>query len=335
MNTVSRVRNDASNMRLKLDQLQLIDNQHLLDRENEYTSPTLLSGYNNLFNEPDSDSSRESSEEGEEAEQLTGDMAIADDDDDEYSADNDTSSQQASQEEDSDNFLADDDPSEECSADSFPEPRLSRYAGHPLGVQELEMQEEAVRREKAEIQERYYNELRQKQQWSLGDSRVRAKILVSEAYFKEKAHIMEQVSHIDEWEALGKSPRPMRRFQANHKYRDPGFNVCSMEVLSDVWRHKKVVQERLVTLEEKWSMLGKQVSNDMAYRDNFQAVIRNLSVMRIFLEGQQSMNYSPSASADSAERHRRYMNYQNVIHTVMQRNDGYFLKDALPRGDCV
>eukprot|EP01064_Diplonema_japonicum_P036458 TRINITY_DN8181_c0_g2_i1.p1 TRINITY_DN8181_c0_g2~~TRINITY_DN8181_c0_g2_i1.p1 ORF type:complete len:341 (+),score=73.26 TRINITY_DN8181_c0_g2_i1:163-1185(+) len=338
MNTVSRVMhtNDPSNSRLRLDQLQLIDNQQLLnERDNEYKSPTLMSGYNKLFDEPDSESSgsRESCSDEEEplATTLNHDLEDAEE---VLSADNDDSSQPVSIEDTSDHFLPDDDPSEEYSAESLVDSRSHRYSGHPLGVQELEMQEELILREKAETQERFYNELRQKQsQWSLVDSRARAKILVSEAYFKERQHIQEQQDHLIEKAVLGRSPRYTRRFKANHAFRDAGFGVYGAHILNDGARHTEAVLERKRTLEHKWISLGKQVENDMAVRDNFPTVIRNLSVMRIFLEGQQSMAYSPSAAADSSERHRRYMNYQNVIQTVMLRNDGYFLRDALPRGE--
>eukprot|EP01061_Rhynchopus_euleeides_P046960 TRINITY_DN9160_c0_g1_i1.p1 TRINITY_DN9160_c0_g1~~TRINITY_DN9160_c0_g1_i1.p1 ORF type:complete len:307 (+),score=148.64 TRINITY_DN9160_c0_g1_i1:323-1243(+) len=228
-------------------------------------------------------------------------------------------------------FINEDDPSEQshCSMESLPERQQSRYYGHPLGVEELEMQEYQVQQYKASLQEAFMHEFRFQGQWSHHESRVRAKLLVAEGYFKEKDHLRHQEEHLYECELLTSEPRPQRRFRAHHKFRDAGFLANKAEVLEMPDLHKKVVAERQVTLKPRWARIMAHVENDMREGDNFANVIKNLSTMRIFLEGQQSMSYS----VDPLERQRRCYLSQSVIQAIAARNDGLFLKDAHPRGE--
>eukprot|EP00744_Colponema_vietnamica_P007538 GILI01010837.1.p1 GENE.GILI01010837.1~~GILI01010837.1.p1 ORF type:complete len:268 (+),score=56.59 GILI01010837.1:54-857(+) len=70
------------------------------------------------------------------------------------------------------------------------------------------------------------------------------------------------------------------------------------------------IEERLDGLDAKWKEIAECVSDDMRLRDNFQSVIRNFSVMRIFLEGAQA----PTYSCDSSDRVRR----DNVHRSVLE-----------------
>jgi len=76
------------------------------------------------------------------------------------------------------------------------------------------------------------------------------------------------------------------------------------------------IDERMRFVDDKWSGIGKCVSSDMDGRDNYQTVIRNLSIMRIFLEGSQSSMYG----CDTSERSRRDALHQRVLDRLYISN---------------
>jgi hypothetical protein len=78
----------------------------------------------------------------------------------------------------------------------------------------------------------------------------------------------------------------------------------------------KSIMWRQTGLKEKWRSIAEAVSHEFRFRDNFQTVIRNLSIMRIFLEGSQSSNYS----CDGSERLRRDAFHQSVLDELQRRN---------------
>jgi len=61
------------------------------------------------------------------------------------------------------------------------------------------------------------------------------------------------------------------------------------------------IQSRQQSLARRWADIAAAVRAEFRYRDNFPSVIRNLSIMRIFLEGSQA----PFYSCDAGERARR------------------------------
>ena len=76
----------------------------------------------------------------------------------------------------------------------------------------------------------------------------------------------------------------------------------------------KCVEERLSNIQWKWQAIGQNVKEEMKHRDNFAQVIRNLSIMRIFLEGSQASNYG----CDMSERARRDAHHQSVLDDLHQ-----------------
>lgn len=75
------------------------------------------------------------------------------------------------------------------------------------------------------------------------------------------------------------------------------------------------IQWRMSTLKAKWHSIGEAVKSEFRYRDNFPTVIRNLSIMRIFLEGSQSCKYA----CDTSERYRRDAFHQSVLDEIQRR----------------
>jgi hypothetical protein len=69
------------------------------------------------------------------------------------------------------------------------------------------------------------------------------------------------------------------------------------------------VEERVANCDRKWKDIGNAVMDEMRYRDAYSNVIRNLSIMRIFLEGSQAPQYA----CDTNERARRDAFHQNVL----------------------
>lgn len=84
------------------------------------------------------------------------------------------------------------------------------------------------------------------------------------------------------------------------------------------------IEDRLDGLDEKWCEISECVKDEMRLRDNFQSVIRNFSVMRIFLEGAQS----PVYSCDSSDRARRDMVHRNVLEEL-EMTGRLFLHSAI------
>lgn len=85
------------------------------------------------------------------------------------------------------------------------------------------------------------------------------------------------------------------------------------EVDPHIWM--KSIQWRQSTLGAKWKQIAKSVKNEFRFRDNFPTVIRNLSIMRIFLEGSQASTYS----CDTTERLRRDAFHQSVLEELQRR----------------
>lgn len=80
------------------------------------------------------------------------------------------------------------------------------------------------------------------------------------------------------------------------------------EVDPHIWRMS--IEYRLSTFKSRWAQIARDVKSEFTFRDNFPNVIRNLSIMRIFLEGSQAQTYS----CDAQERSRR----DAFHHTVLQ-----------------
>lgn len=68
------------------------------------------------------------------------------------------------------------------------------------------------------------------------------------------------------------------------------------------------IDERLENIDDKWRDIGRDVKLEMSDADRFATVIRNLSIMRIFLEGSQAQRYG----CDSTERGRR-----DAVHSAV------------------
>eukprot|EP01063_Lacrimia_lanifica_P027575 TRINITY_DN3888_c0_g5_i1.p3 TRINITY_DN3888_c0_g5~~TRINITY_DN3888_c0_g5_i1.p3 ORF type:complete len:334 (+),score=135.70 TRINITY_DN3888_c0_g5_i1:222-1223(+) len=230
----------------------------------------------------------------------------------------------------SDQFLNEEDPSgSEQSHDSVSlnERPRSRYDGHPLGVELLEEQEHAIMMHKNNLVEEFMMDFHHKNKWSLSESRARAKILVTEGFTKERGHLVAQMKHLIEQDLLGQEPHPCRRFRYDHRFRCAGFNAHDAHTLENPELMRRTVEVRMANLYEKWGTIMHAVNMEMLYEDNFPNVIKNLSTMRIFLEGHQTPSYCP----DVNERARRCRQYQAVIENVCNGDNGLFLRDALPR----
>lgn len=110
------------------------------------------------------------------------------------------------------------------------------------------------------------------------------------------------------------------------QYPDASFLTHPPEVLADTEQHRELVLSRLRGLTERWGRIGGQVAQQMSRSDEFGDVIRSLSTMRIFLEGQQGQVYG----IDATQQQRRAARYQRVLDLLHSRG-GLFLTDALPR----
>ena len=126
-------------------------------------------------------------------------------------------------------------------------------------------------------------------------------------------------------EVLRSEPRPVRRFRQNYIYRDAGFHANPKDVLERPELHKDVVRSRLSTLRARWVHIKEASDRDMQQGD-YQTVIKNISMLRMFLEGRQSMSYN----IDPYEQACRAQYHHNVIQAVSRR-EGLFLNDILPR----
>jgi len=79
----------------------------------------------------------------------------------------------------------------------------------------------------------------------------------------------------------------------------------------------RCVEEKVADCDAKWQEIGRCVREEMRYRDAFPNVIRNLSIMRVFLEGSQS----PAYGCDASERGRRDAFHQQVLDKLaMERS---------------
>jgi len=80
------------------------------------------------------------------------------------------------------------------------------------------------------------------------------------------------------------------------------------------------VEERLASVNQRWREIGRKVKAEMRDRDNFSNVIRNLSIMRIFLEGSQAQSYG----CDLSERARRDAFHQEVLDRLDNERKLFF-----------
>jgi len=69
------------------------------------------------------------------------------------------------------------------------------------------------------------------------------------------------------------------------------------------------IECRQSNLEKKWTQIAQDVKDEFGRGDNFPVVIRNLSIMRIFLEGSQAPKYS----CDMTERSRRDAFHHSIL----------------------
>lgn len=80
------------------------------------------------------------------------------------------------------------------------------------------------------------------------------------------------------------------------------------------------VQERVEDCDSKWRRIGENVMDELRYRDSYPNVIRNLSIMRIFLEGSQASQYG----CDTSERARRDAIHQGVLDQLAMERQLFF-----------
>ena len=85
------------------------------------------------------------------------------------------------------------------------------------------------------------------------------------------------------------------------------------EVDPHIWRMS--IEYRLNTFKSRWGQIAKSVKDEFRFRDNFPTVIRNLSIMRIFLEGSQAQTYS----CDVQERSRRDAFHHTILQELSKR----------------
>jgi hypothetical protein len=103
------------------------------------------------------------------------------------------------------------------------------------------------------------------------------------------------------------------------------FNGEEHEMLEDLCRRYgpeprpspqlvlRCAQHRLKTLDARWGAIMREVQQEMRENpDCFPNVIRNLSIMRIFLEGSQAATYS----CDLTERQRRDALHRSVLEKL-------------------
>ena len=88
----------------------------------------------------------------------------------------------------------------------------------------------------------------------------------------------------------------------------------------------RCAEERLRNVDWKWREIGLSVREEMMHRDCFAQVIRNLSIMRIFLEGSQASVYG----CDLSERARRDAHHQAVLDELAQ-DGALFVTPRRPR----
>jgi hypothetical protein len=257
---------------------------------------------------------------------------------------------------------------------------------------DMEHQRAMVMAERREAHTRWMQKHSSGLRFNLETSRIRARILVDEAYRQEKAHLAHQYAYVKQLlgnksavppstmvpqkrspltattgqtnfspakgsvyyqpETLGSPHRgrcncaciraPTHRL-LTPKYRamnllkahyDPVKLEAAVDALMDTYCDDNAmmldltarfgpdpapepalwlrsVQDRLELVDEKWKNIGAAVASEMHNSDAFPIVIRNLSIMRIFLEGSQAAGYG----CDVMERARR----DAVHHRLLER----------------
>lgn len=273
-----------------------------------------------------------------------------------------------------------------------------------LNMEHQRAQVTAHRRQK---HEQWVAQLQSKTKFDHEASKVRADIIVSEAWRLEKEHLAHQLAHAKSLvrrakrnksvSAFDQTPSPRRLAPRRHPNASHSPNACSprrdelspepvrcacvqgplcrtltpkyraLAVLKQAFDHDNVeealetlrqtyandhemlddlvyrygpeteeavspntrlrcVEEKVAECDMKWKEIGLCVRDDMRYRDCFQNVIRNLSIMRIFLEGSQAPNYG----CDASERSRRDALHQATLDRLATEG-GLFLTPARQR----
>lgn len=227
---------------------------------------------------------------------------------------------------------------EDAEALRVPATPQSRYSGHPLGVPFLEWQQQMVQRENTTDFWTRAAVIQQRNQWTQETSMARAKVLVSEARRLERQQLEQQ----RDWLRRVNDGRHTPTCRFGEAFARPN-HACfpDKEELADILQpgagagaglpmrmYAGVTERKLRDVDAKWRCVGRQVAADMAAGgpDAFPAVIRNLSTMRMFVQGDQAAQYAGVSEADQQLRLRRR---QDVLDRVRARGDGYFLKDAL------
>jgi hypothetical protein len=262
---------------------------------------------------------------------------------------------------------------------------------------DMEHQRAMVTAERREAHTRWMQKHSINQRFNLETSRIRARILVDEAYRQEKAHLAHQYAYVKQ--LLGnksavppsatmpqkRSPLTATTAQTNFfspakgnvyyqpdgmssphrgrcncaciraptyrlltpKFRamnllkahyDPVKLEAAVDALMDTYCDDhammldltarfgpdpppdpalwlRSVQERMEKIDEKWRGIGAAVASEMHNTDAFPIVIRNLSIMRIFLEGSQAAGYG----CDVMERARRDAVHQRLLERLSEQ----------------
>lgn len=234
---------------------------------------------------------------------------------------------------------------------------------HDHHVIDIEVQRDIIDAHARKNHEMWVQKQAEKTRFDHETSKVRAHLLVTEAWRLEKVHLGHQHAHCKRLLAQQRgeigSPRkmtcesqtscaclkaPIFR-QLLPKYRAMNllqnrFDAEKLETAVDQLRRTyssddemmqdlidrygpegssvdpalwlRSIEERQSKVDKKWKEIGKDVKAEMSDADRFATVIRNLSIMRIFLEGSQAPNYG----CDSTERQRRDAFHNNVLEQL-------------------
>jgi hypothetical protein len=252
---------------------------------------------------------------------------------------------------------------------------------------DMDNQRYQIDQHKRQLHEQWVSQHQAATRFDIETSRIRALVLVNEAWRLEKAHLQHQLAHVRKLIVKAKQdaatatiqPRPSQKIGGttvgsnnninNHLHSSSPSSPCAGEcaclrapiyrtltpkfrAMNLLQRHfdaKKLetavdnlrrtyasdhammddllfrygpeptdvnpslwlrsVEDRIAHVDKKWQQIGTDVRMEMQDNDQFQTVIRNLSIMRIFLEGSQANTYS----CDFTERGRRDAFHQAVL----------------------
>eukprot|EP01062_Namystynia_karyoxenos_P064592 TRINITY_DN575_c4_g4_i1.p1 TRINITY_DN575_c4_g4~~TRINITY_DN575_c4_g4_i1.p1 ORF type:complete len:362 (+),score=119.41 TRINITY_DN575_c4_g4_i1:111-1088(+) len=203
-----------------------------------------------------------------------------------------------------------------CSPPQSPSAR--RHHGHPLGREALKMQQEQIAAHHNERWEEATRALRERgSDWSIEGSAARAKVLVAEGYFLERRHLIEQLKWLETPPA---ERRPGVRFGQAFDRPTVGLPRVCPDILQDPSQHRELLLRQLRDLNKRWGDIYARVGQEMSEWNNFDDVIRVLSTMRIFLQGEQGMYYGEQGDT----QRRRASRIQQVLAAV-NSGDSLFL----------